>query len=206
MHCVAEIFHDVGWDGLTALSTLALAVIAFVAALYAKGQLTEFRRESRVKHLIDLVTEFEREPMASLRRKLAAERLDHEGKLQKLDVENPPYDLHDVMNFFEHIGYLLDGGYLDLAGVSTEFHYWIFRVWADAQDVVRYEREETPVYYEYFEKMERKLEDFERQQGREFKQPSSEDVEGFYAEEARLPPGSPLPRQSRRTRRGRGDR
>lgn len=46
-------------DWITALSTLSLAVVAIITAFYAKGQLDEFRREGRIKHLIDLVSEFE---------------------------------------------------------------------------------------------------------------------------------------------------
>ncbi len=206
MHRIVAILKEVAWNGLTALSTLLLAGVAIYAAWYAKKQLKEFRREARITHLIDLVNEFEREPMASFRQRLAAARLDKNGKLRPVDVDDPPYELHDVMNFFEHMGYLLNGGYLDLAGVSTEFHYWIFRIWEDAKDVVSYERAEAVVYYEYFEKMEQRLENFEFEQGREFKQPSSQELECFYAEEARLPPGSPLPRQSRKTHRTRGDR
>ena len=201
MHCLTGIIQSIGWEGLTALSTLLLAIVAIVAAFYAKNQLEESRREDRIKHLIDLVSEFEREPMAGFRQRLAAARVEKNGKLRHLDLSDPPYELHDVMNFFEHMGYLLDGGYLDLAGVSTEFHYWIFRIWADARELVKHERSEAAVYYEYFEKMERRLEDFEQEQGREFRLPTSEELEVFYAEESRLPAGSPIPRQRRKINR-----
>ena len=40
---------------------MALVAIGGFAAAYAKGQLDDFRRESRVKHLIELLEQFERE-------------------------------------------------------------------------------------------------------------------------------------------------
>jgi hypothetical protein len=101
------------------LGTVALALIALLSALYAKGQLDEFRKEARIKHLIDLVDQFEQEPLATCRRNLGAIRTSG-GVLQPLDLTNPPPELHNVMNFFEHMGYLLEGGYLDLDGVFVE--------------------------------------------------------------------------------------
>lgn len=197
LHCIIRILRDGAWNGVTALSTFLLVIVAVIAALYAKRQLDEFRREDRIKHLNDLVTQFEQRPMASFRQALASARFK-DGKLQPKDVANPPYGLHEVMNFFEHMGYLLDGGYLELEGVSTEFHYWIFHIWSDAKEVVAYEQKDSPVYYKYFKEMEQKLEDLERKEGREFRTPSKEDLEDFYSEEVRLPAGSPVPRQRRR--------
>lgn len=82
--------------------------------------------------------------------------------------------------------------------MSTEFHYWIFRIWSDARELITHEQKDSPVYYKYFVEMKQKLEDFERKEGREFTEPSKADLEDFYAEETRLPSGSPLPRQRRK--------
>jgi hypothetical protein len=62
--------------------------------------------------------------------------------------------------------------YLGLAGVSTAFRYWIFHIWADAKEVIAYERKQESVYYEYFAKMESRLEKFERDEGRSFQMPN----------------------------------
>jgi hypothetical protein len=101
------------------------------------------------------------------------------------------------------MGYLLNGDYLDLEGVFVEFHYWILHIWADTRELVRQERSEDPVYYEHFEKMEQQMEQLERERKSNFELPSATDVEDFYAEEARLPSGSPIPRQKRLKRRKR---
>jgi len=200
MKCVFELACRVGWDGLTALGTLALVLIGLVTALYAGIQLSDFRRESRVKHLNDLVNDFEDEPMAAYRRGLAAKRVAG-GVLQPVNADDPPPELHKVMNFFEHMGYLLAGRYLELDDIFVEFHYWILHVWADAREVVRREQAEEPIYYEYFEKMVKRLGERERQRTGRFELPSKTDIEDFYLEEAQLPSGSPIPRQRRTKRR-----
>jgi hypothetical protein len=197
MKTVAWLCRFIGWDGLTALATAALATIGYRAATYARTQIDEFRREAKVGHLIELVNEFEREPMSGWRKRLAVDRLKN-GRLRPLDIENPPTALHTVMNFFEHMGILLEGGYLELGGVSSEFHYWIFRIWADGSSVIAHEQRETPVYYQSFEKMKSRLEEFELSQGRAIEAPSSEEIESFYREEADLPSGTPLARRSTR--------
>jgi len=197
------ILSALNWDEVTALATVALFLAGIATLLYARNQLNDFRREARVKHLIDLVDQFEREPMATYRRKLGAERVPS-GKLQKLDLENTPPGLHDVMNFFEHVGYLLDGKYLDLEGVSVEFHYWILHIWTDARDVIRREQSDDPIYYEYLDKMARRLLDYDRPRTGKLRLPTEEDIEDFYLEEANLPTGSPIPRQRRKRRERQG--
>jgi hypothetical protein len=190
----------IGWDGATAIGTMVLALLGIMTVAYAKRQLEDFREESRIKHLIDLVDQFEREPLATYRRSLGATRAPG-GKLQTLDLNNPPPELYDVMNFFEHMGYLLDGKYLDLEGVFVEFHYWILHVWTDARELIKNEQSEDPVYYQHFEKMERYMEEYERKGKGKFDLPSATDIEDFYAQEAHLAIGSPIPRQRRLKRR-----
>jgi hypothetical protein len=76
-----QLGHLIGWDGATAIGTLVLALLAYLTVRYAKRQLEDFRKESRIKHLIDLVDQFEREPMAASRRGLGACRAPG-GKFQ----------------------------------------------------------------------------------------------------------------------------
>ena len=58
-----------------------------------------------------------------------------------------------MLNFFEHVGFLLDGNYLSLEGVFIEFHYWILHVWADAEKLIKSEQAESAQYYEFLERM-----------------------------------------------------
>jgi len=185
----------IGWDGLTAISTFLLAIIAGLSAWYAKTQIGDFRREARVKHLNDLVEQFERSPLAEKRIALGKQRTSSDRTLLTLDPAKPPHELHDILNFFEHVGLLLDGDYLDLGGVFIEFHYWIFRFWADAKKVVYYEQSESAVYYVYLQKMVKRLEEEAEKHLGSFEAPSENQIRDFYLEEADAPIGRPIPRQ-----------
>ena len=186
------------WEMWTAIGTIALAIIGGISLVYAIVQLREFRKESKIKHLMNLVTQFESEPMAGYRRTLGKARAPS-GVLLPLDLNNPPSELHDVMNFFEHIGYLLEGGYLDLEGVSVEFHYWILHVWADAKRLIASEQAENPIYYEHFGTMVNRLLEYDRPRTGNLQLPPETDVGDFYAEEARLATGSPIPKTETKT-------
>ena len=202
MCVIAWIFkHWIGWYGLTALATLLLVLVGIATAVYLGLQLADFRRESRIKHMIDLVNQFEIDPLATSRRRLAEQRLSPDGVLKPLDPENPPDELYDIMNFFEHMGYLLDGNYLSLEDVAVEFHYWILRVWADAAELAKAEQEEDPIYYEFFERMVKRLQEYDRPRTGKLASPSKSDIEDFYSVEAHLVQGSPMPRKRRRKRR-----
>jgi hypothetical protein len=190
----------INWEAWTAIATTALAAIALVSLIYAVLQLRDYRRESRVEHLIGLVDQFERDPMAAYRRKLGANRTPN-GSLVPLDLNNPPPELHDVMNFFEHMGYLLEGKYLSLEDVSVEFHYWILHVWSDAKKLIKSEQAENAIYYEFFEKMVTRLLNYDRPRTGTLELPSEAEIADFYAEESHLPSGSPIPRQRRLKRR-----
>lgn len=194
-----------GWEAITACGTAVLAGVGVVTAIYIKKQLDDFRRESRIKHLIDLVAQFESEPLAAYRRALGAKRTS-QNVLQPLDPDNPPPELHDVMNFFEHMGYLLEGRYIDLEGVSIEFHYWILHIWKDAREVIEKERAEEPIYYEHFVKMVNRLQEYDRPRTGKVTMPTTDDIENFYIEEAHRPKGSPIPRQKRSSRRSTSER
>jgi hypothetical protein len=197
---IATAYVSINWEALTAIGTIALALIALVSAIYAIRQLSDFRRESRIEHLMALVDQFEREPMATHRRTLGATRAPN-GQLISLDLNNPSPELHDVMNFFEHMGYLLDGKYLNLEDVSVEFHYWILHVWSDAKKLIKSEQAENKIYYEFFEKMVTRLLNYDRPRTGTLELPSEAEIADFYAEESHLPSGSPIPRQRRLKRR-----
>jgi hypothetical protein len=149
------------------------------------------------------VNQFESDPMATHRRTLGAKRAPS-GQLIALDLNNPPPELHDVMNFFEHMGYLLEGNYLNIEDVSVEFHYWILHVWSDAKRLIKSEQAENAICYEFFEKMVKRLLEYDRPQTGTLQLPSETDIADFYAEESHLPVGSPIPRQKRSKRRSEG--
>jgi len=107
------------------------------------------------------------------------------------------------MNFFEHMGYLLEGGYLNKEDVSVEFHYWILHVWVDAKRLIVVEQTENPIYYEFFGKMVNQLLDYDRPRTGVLQLPNDAELRDFYVEESQLLTGSPFPRQKQPKRRER---
>jgi hypothetical protein len=196
--CIPDVWGWRGWTAIEALASAGTFAVAVVALFYAKSQLDTVQRENRLTHLIELVNEFEHDPLADTRKRLANERLDSARRLKLLDPLNTPLSLHPILNFFEHMGYLLRDNYIDLDGVSIEFHYWIFRIWADAERVIKYEQVDAAIYYECFESMVRRLKEYERSKGRVLDVIDEQELEDFYIEEAELPKGSPIPRVSRK--------
>jgi hypothetical protein len=185
---------SVNWEALTAIGTLLLAAIGALTLVFVRTQIKDFRKESRVKRIVELVEQFECDPMATYRRDLAVRRIAG-GTVESLDVVNPPPEMHSVMNFFEHMGYLLEGGYLSLEDVTVEFHYWILHLWADTQRLIAVEQTENPIYYEFFKKMVHQLLDYDRPGTGKLMPPNNAELLDFYAEESKLKTGSPLPRQ-----------
>ncbi|MGB2624604.1 MAG: hypothetical protein WA857_05115 [Candidatus Acidiferrum sp.] len=174
------------WDAITALGTVGLAVIAGLALRYAKQQIADFRAESRVQHLNDLERQFRTEPLASSRKNLANSRLLG-GK--RLDPSDPPAELRDLLNFFEHVGWLLHNQVLNFEDVYVEFHFWILHIFADARELIEKENKESPIYYKYLKEMQRRLTERREQDG-----PVKIAIKEFYQEEARLSGSSPIPR------------
>ena len=190
----------IDWNMVTALSSVALAGIALATLVLASTQLKEFLRDARIKRLIDLVSEFERPPYADYRRELASSRVDDQQRLRQLDSVSPPFELYEILNFFEHIGYLWARDYLRSDGLFYEFHYWIFHIYADALTVVKHEQEQSPIYYKYLARLHKRLVQFQTDKGQPFRSPTTEEIISFYQQESRLLAGSQLPRKTHKPR------
>jgi hypothetical protein len=184
-------------DALTALGTSVLALVGIISVVYVIVQFGDFRRESKIKHLNDLASQFENLPMADYRKKLGAARPPN-GFLQSLKLNSPPAEIHDVLNFFEHMGHLLAGRYLDFDGVVVEFHYWVLRLWIDTKDLIAKEQAEYAIYYVYFQEMARRMLEYKRSGTGKLPVPTQDDLADFYFEESDLKPGSPIPRRRRK--------
>jgi hypothetical protein len=154
--------HQTGYDmrrlnqhtpeRITAWASAAVAVLALLALLFSilqtrwqlnalreetAKQLTELRDEEKIKHLVDEVTRFEQPALLQARKGLAAKRMDtvHET-LRHLDVDNPPPEMWDILNFCDHVGLLTHRGYLDVRDVWSELGYWLLNIYADARPVI----------------------------------------------------------------------
>jgi hypothetical protein len=103
-------------DCTTAVATTIIAGTGVCALIYASRQLTQGREAKKVKHLVEFVEEFEREPMAYSRKTVAEKRLK--------GTAYPP-EAQKILDFFETIGLLVRRGYLDECDVWSSFGYWM---------------------------------------------------------------------------------
>jgi len=95
-------------DSITAAGTAIIAGTGVWALIYAHKQLKQARESEKVKHLIEFVEEFEREPMAHYRKTVAEKRLK--------GTTYPP-EAQKILDFFETVGLLVRRGYLDAEDV-----------------------------------------------------------------------------------------
>jgi hypothetical protein len=87
--------------------------------------------------LVEEETRFDQESLLKSRKGLAAKRIDtvHET-LRHLDIEYPPSEMWDVLNFCDHVGLLTRRGYLDVRDVWSDLGYWLFNIYEDARPVI----------------------------------------------------------------------
>jgi hypothetical protein len=143
-------------DWLTGVGTAVIAVTGVCALIYAHRQLKQAREAEKVKHLVDFIREFEREPMAGCRRKVAEKRVR--------GTAYPP-EAQNILNFFETIGLLVRRGYLDVYDVWSSFGYWMFNIYADFREDIEQEQREDRSYYRDSTDLLQKLQEIEQEEG-----------------------------------------
>lgn len=137
-------FERVGAYASTVAAFAALLAVA-VAIYLAQAQLRESRDEAKIQHLVDEETKFDQPPLLKARRDLAANRIDSvHGILRHLDIENPPQEVWDLVNFCDHLGLLTRRGYLEVHDVWGELGYWLLNIYADARPAIDFDRKENP--------------------------------------------------------------
>jgi len=167
----------------TAFFTGALAGATFYALFYARAQIKEAHEEAQVQHLLALEQQYENEPMATYRKRLAERRL-------KGDDE--PADLYKVLDFFETVGRLVDRDYLNVSDVWDNFAYPMLVLNKDAGNMIHDYQQEDAAAYVGFTSLVKKLEDIEAAHHGALTKVSTDDVQRFYREELSVGTGAPI--------------
>jgi hypothetical protein len=170
-------------DITTAAATVVIAVTGVCALIYAHWQLKQSRESEKVKHLIEFVQEFEREPMAHYRKTVAEKRLR--------GTPYPP-EAQKILDFFETIGLLVRRGYLDEQDVWSSFGYWMFNIYADFRDDIEQEQRVDKNYYGDSCDLLKRLHEIEQEMGSSDDRPSKDEIQDFWRDEAKTIVGSPL--------------
>jgi hypothetical protein len=194
------------WEKLSALASAVTAFSTFLlfaagagALIFANRQIQESREQSKIQHLVEVVQQFDQSPMVDFRKSLADKRLDAKHKiLLPLDPDNVPYEMSDVLDFFEHMGLLEKRGYLDKNDVWDEFSDFMFPLYADARPYIDSEQKKDREEYANFTQLMKEMEQIEAEkEGGTVKPQSQEDIRDFYIGEAEDQPGA-LPTHSRK--------
>ncbi len=180
----------VKWEALTAIGTVILAIATSLGALgvyFAYQQLRDTRESTKVQHLVDEVRMFDSDRFTTVRRHLAAKRLNPQhNALTLLNSHDPPPEMIYVLDFFEHLGLLEDRGYLDKRDVWDEFGYYLIYFQSDSKYVILDLQKSDPNLYSHFQNMTRDVMKTERTEGgSEVATPRS--ILEFYQEELARP-------------------
>jgi len=170
-------------DWITAVSTAFIALTGVCALIYARWQLKQARESEKVKHLVEFIEEFEREPIAHYRRAVAEKRLK--------GTTYPP-EAQKILDFFETIGLLVRRGYLDAEDVWSSFGYWMFNIYADFRDDIEQEQRLDKNYYGDSCDLLKKLHEIEKEMGSSDDRPSKDEILDFWRDESKTIVGSPL--------------
>ncbi len=136
------------WDRITAFSSFAMAVMGIGALIFTWLQIREMRNEVTVEHLTELIDKYDSPDQITIRKSLAAKRVDQEhGQLRPLNVNDAPTELYDELGFCEDIGLLTKRGYLDPHDVWNEFGGWLLLLYTDAHPLLDSEQKQDPSEY-----------------------------------------------------------
>lgn len=180
------------WDAITAIASLAVAITAAVALIYARSQIEEAQSQAQAENLQKQEERFFDSPeLLKARRTLACSRLTEDRKdLNKLDLENPPPELYEMMGFFETIGLLSKNNALDAHDVWTAFGYWILYYHLDSRKLIELSHKEgAPYWYADFIRLSDTITAISQENGGG-EALTTEDLRDFYIDECdSLSPG-----------------
>jgi len=177
-------------DWWTAIFSGILTVTAVWALWYARYQIEENRQESekqleqshkenQIQHLLELVSEFDRDPMAAYRRELAQKRLRK---------EEDPYEMYRELDFFETVDVLVERDYLNEKDVWNQFRWWVFNLNADdsVKKGIAYEHRNDPNEYAGFLSLVDRLKRIDKEQHGKDSDPTPQDIMEFWREESQV--------------------
>jgi len=173
-------------DWWTAIFSGILTVTAVCALWYARYQIEETRQESekqleqshkenQIQHLLELVSEFDRDPMAAYRRQLAQKRLRK---------EEDPYEMYRELDFFETVDVLVERDYLNEKDVWNQFRWWVFNLNADdsVKKGIAYVHRNDPNEYAGFLSLVDRLKRIDKDQHGKDSDPTPQDIMEFWRE------------------------
>ncbi len=141
------------WTEAEAIATALLVLTSMAGIVYAGIQLKHEREYRAVSNLEKQLAFFHSTKFREARRRLAAERLNEQGNLLALNIEDPPTAAFEVLDFYEHLGLLVKKRHLELYDVWHTFYEWAQPVYADFRNVLENRENEWANHYSDFRRM-----------------------------------------------------
>ena len=152
------------WNEVQAISTSVLVLTSAGAIAYAALQLRHERQYRAVDNLEKQLAFFLSENFVGARRRLAVARLDtsdSDTSLRAWDVEAPPVEVFEVLDFYEHQALLVKKGHLELYDVWHTFYEWAQPVYVDMQALIESPESMYADHYDDLQAMMRQMDDLQ---------------------------------------------
>ncbi len=167
-------------------ATWGLVGTGVIAILFTAWQLAAFRKQSKLDNLERILEWFESTHFKELRRNLAEARLTVGGKLRHLDLDDPPTTAYEILDFFEHIGFLVKKHHLDDYDVWHSFSGWISAANCDFKELIAIEQVYDRTVYCDLPWLCKRLDRVDLKQGGGGLSFDDEDLERLYESEKNL--------------------
>lgn len=167
-------------------ATFAVVFTGLAAVVFAWIQIAVQRAQTRIGNLESLTQWFEGDRIRRVRQGLAASRLTASGKLRRLDLDDVPDAADELLDFFEHVAFLVRRGHLKAFDVWHTFGPWVAAIHADFREYVAVlQVHDSTVYCDFIWLFQEllKVERSEKGSGLDY---DDDDLEGHYGYERRL--------------------
>jgi hypothetical protein len=154
----------VDWNAVQAIATVMLVTTSVGAIAYAGLQLKHERDYRSVANLEKQLGFFLSDSFVGARRRLAQARLDllsPEIKLRTWEVEQPPVEVFEVLDFYEHLALLVKKGHLELYDVWHTFYEWAQPVYVDMQELIESPDSMYADHYDDLQAMMRRMDELQ---------------------------------------------
>jgi len=188
--------------GLVA-ATILLVLTALLTIAFTWIQLSIQRRQTRIDNLEKQIDRFESEVFQRTRRSLATKRLDKNDELVILDIKDIPIELQEILDFFEHLAFLVRRGHLGTYDVWHTFATWIGPVYWDSREYIAIEQlDDKTVYEDLVWLYQRMVRQDKKCHGEGLVWDTDEDLAGYYlyerGPEAVIPRKKPMKRKKKK--------
>jgi len=151
---------EIDWVAVQAMATVVLVLTSAGAIAYAGLQLRHERAYRSVSNLEKQLSFFLSEKFVAVRRRLAESRLDGE-ELKPWTLEDPPVNVFEVLDFYEHLSLLVKKGHLDVYDVWHTFYEWAQPVYVDMQLLIESEESAYTEHYRDLQRLMRQMDEIQ---------------------------------------------